>query len=631
MPKPRIISAGNFSRGMMPDQIGARDSAAMIMDGVVDRAGEVRLRGAKTAYGNVAANSSDAPTSGAFLSESNNIGLGGSEARAPLHAFGSRSSLSGAGTNSIYLNTGTSTYTAVEDGTYATGQGAFSDNWSPSPHVTVHDSEFIFCPLSPVNGAFKWAGSVRADYSTGTVSTTSGDKTITGSGTTWTTNVEAGQYIQIYKSDNDLEDRFFRITDVTSNTSLEVDVAPDESTSGNAYIATKIGQVAEGPTAGLFAGVSGRGAGGRTACSHQGRLYFGRTFEGSNNEHNFEIPYRVRWSGLPNETSGKYGSLDYWQSNAYIDVYPGIGGSITGISSLGSSLIILKESAVFSLTGDVSSDGTDLGARLDIVSTDTGCPGLSAFASSRMGLVWANRSGVWLLDGGSVVNLVEGRIRGLYREKSASADSEKFTVSAVGDRIIVQLASGENTFVLDTNTGAWTMQDAALYSKILDVRDTSGDLVGEIGGQLVSTTAYFDKWDTDLSSSGGTDSQSSTTPALKLVTQPIELSDGGLPVGRPSAVYVDGFIREAASTDPYIAVSLLYGASGADTGEEAAVALAKTITEGTYEDVHRIPVDAGDAKRRRQVRVVLESEVGSGECKVYGVWLAATAAETVGP
>lgn len=624
MPKPRIISAGNFSRGMIPDQIGATNSAAMIMDGVVDRAGEVRLRGAKTNHGSVSCASTDTPFDAAYVGSSESIGGAVGEA---IWAF---SSDNGSGSAPTFFGySGSDAYTAFTSLSRATGSSLYSTTWADHETLCVAGRE-ILIGRDRGYSILKWAGSSKADYSTGTVSTTSGDNTITGSGTTWTTNIESGQYIHMYKSGSSLDGRYFLVTSVDSDTSIEVDVAPDETVSGLAYVATALGHVANsvsGSTVFSTPGSAG-GAGGEVLAYHSDRL-FTATFNIFFNGDLTTWEEEIRWSGLPNELDGKYAGKEYWHVDAYASVVPGQGGVITSMHSLGGSLVIVKESALAVLTGDLSTDGADLGARIDLVSGTVGSPSRVGSVVTPHGLVVCDRSGIWLVASfGAPQNLIDGKIRGLYREKFA-ASSQDVRASSVGDRLVVQVASGENTFVLDWSTGAWTMQDCALYSRIIDVID-SGNLVGELGAQRVSSTAYFDKWDTDLTSSGGLDSQSSTTPSLKLVTQPMELSDGGLPVGRPQAVYVDGFIREASSTDPYIAVSLLYGASGVDTGEESSVALAKTIAEGTYEDVHRIPVDAGDAKRRRQVRVVLESEAGSGECKVYGVWLAAVAAETVG-
>lgn len=625
MPKPRIISAGNFSRGMMPDQIGARDSAAMIMDGVVDRAGEVRLRGAKANLATVTDVVPEQPFCGASLSPSTPIGEEAATDHKELLGFGSRNANSGE--LLLYLsNDAGSTFTSVDDVSIAAGSGAFaSGSVGERYSCAAVGSELVFGPNTPALAVdlLKWSGSTAADYSTGTVSTTASSTTITGSGTNWQPGVQIGQYIQIYNATGNLQNRYFRIVGIETDTSLVVDQAPDETRAGCAYVITSVGQTRPAEIAGNMRG--------RVVGSYQGRLLLADTIEQLTVSSQIDHIERIRYSALPDETFEKFKGIDYFEENAYLDLYPGVGGRISGFVPVGGSVMVFKEGALFNISGDLDTTGTDLGARSDVVSGDVGCPSTTGFALTPLGLVWANRDGVWLLSGSSVTSLTEGKVGSVYREKASSINDVFITVSSIGDRIVVQLAAGANTFVFDTQRGTWTMQSVGMYSKVLRVRTSSG-ISRDVGGWSANaTTARFDNWLTDITASGGTDSGATTTPALKLVTQPIELSDGGLPVGRPSAVYVDGFIREAASTDPYIAVSLLYGASGADSGEESAVALAKTITEGTYEDVHRIPVDAGDAKRRRQVRVVLESEVGSGECKVYGVWLAATAAETVGP
>jgi hypothetical protein len=53
-------------------------------------------------------------------------------------------------------------------------------------------------------------------YSAGTISVTLGDATVTGSGTTWTTNAQAGQYLVAPNG------AILQILSVTSNTELEL-------------------------------------------------------------------------------------------------------------------------------------------------------------------------------------------------------------------------------------------------------------------------------------------------------------------------------------------------------------------------------------------------------------------------
>lgn len=68
------------------------------------------------------------------------------------------------------------------------------------------------------------------DYVTGTVSVTNGDATVTGSGTTWTTAM-VGRYLQVTD-----DGYFYRITEVNSTTSLEIETNYDGLTAtGAAY------------------------------------------------------------------------------------------------------------------------------------------------------------------------------------------------------------------------------------------------------------------------------------------------------------------------------------------------------------------------------------------------------------
>lgn len=79
------------------------------------------------------------------------------------------------------------------------------------------------------NPGFMWAGGRKANYTTGTVSVTLGSATVTGSGTSWSTNVEAGMIFVIGSSQ-------IYVKSVDSNTQVTLEHAIGEATaSGLAY------------------------------------------------------------------------------------------------------------------------------------------------------------------------------------------------------------------------------------------------------------------------------------------------------------------------------------------------------------------------------------------------------------
>lgn len=75
-----------------------------------------------------------------------------------------------------------------------------------------------------------WNGGINANYTTGTISTTYGSKTVTGSGTSWAANVSPGMYLM--DSSNVL---IGMVAIVNSNTSLTLEGYPYNQVSGASY------------------------------------------------------------------------------------------------------------------------------------------------------------------------------------------------------------------------------------------------------------------------------------------------------------------------------------------------------------------------------------------------------------
>lgn len=67
-----------------------------------------------------------------------------------------------------------------------------------------------------IGGGYIYAGARKAAYSTGTVDVTAGDATVTGSGTSWTANVEPGMLFQHG------DERVYVVASITDNTHLEL-------------------------------------------------------------------------------------------------------------------------------------------------------------------------------------------------------------------------------------------------------------------------------------------------------------------------------------------------------------------------------------------------------------------------
>ena len=89
-----------------------------------------------------------------------------------------------------------------------------------------------------IGGGAVYGGSRKAaDYSTGTVTTTQGSATVTGSGTTWSTNVDAGMLLRVGGAS-----RYYVVASVDSNTQITVSEPIIETGgAGLSYALTRFG------------------------------------------------------------------------------------------------------------------------------------------------------------------------------------------------------------------------------------------------------------------------------------------------------------------------------------------------------------------------------------------------------
>ena len=81
------------------------------------------------------------------------------------------------------------------------------------------------------------SGLTRSDYTTGTVTATENSTTVTGSGTSWSSNVVAGEWFSLADSNGESRGSWYRIASVTDNTNLELETNFEETTAtGSNYI-----------------------------------------------------------------------------------------------------------------------------------------------------------------------------------------------------------------------------------------------------------------------------------------------------------------------------------------------------------------------------------------------------------
>jgi hypothetical protein len=574
-----------FSRGLHTDSLGVDGALLEAQDVVITREGELRKRGPKNYL---------VTTTGGHASGLSNAG--------------NAISAHGIGTLAVYIDSGGTTRRVsarpieavafthlgstreAYSGAIGTGYFDFSDHYA----AFVHGGEIIMGggTTAPVC----WSGSVKADYTGGTASTTSGSTTITGTGTAWMANAEAGMYLWFDSTaGGGLSNRMFRIVSVNTDTSITVDRAPDATVASKNYIIQSVGAMMTDLTS-VWSGYTPEGS---AMCSHQGRVFIGNTRESA-----IYKPERIRWSALPQEGSGKYIGRDYWQANAYTDIGTGLGGDIVALASVGSDLVILKEGAVYALRGAVASDGSDLGARVDLVSANHGLQYARGHAMTKIGLVFADPRGVFVYANGEIRSLTQGRIQSTW----TSDMSVETIVSAVGDRIIFCDQGSGRIFVYDISMDVWSTQSSQYYNRVVQTYYDDGAPEYELGFRAF--TDAVDDWSSDWTAYPGGPSQDpglSSAPDMQVVTHPIPLTS---PVGnaRPVRVDVNGF----ATDDAELAVSLIPGRQG---GTEHAVG---TLPAGTSDKSHRLRVPPG-ASLNPYYQVKIAASGTMSDARVYGV------------
>lgn len=432
----------------------------------------------------------------------------------------------------------------------------------------------------------RWAGSTKAAYSTGTVSSTAASRTITGVGTLWSANAEAGMFFTFEDSSGtSLYQRTFRITKVTSNTVLVLDAAPDESVAGKAYHIGPVGRLSA-PT-GIFASAVGTSdipqATGLNIAAHQSRCILGYTRErvtlGSSLDYKW-FPHRIRWCSLASESSAKFVGLDYWQANAYLDVAPGVGIEIRGIHSLGGRLMVIKDDALCAVDGALSSSGADLGASVDVVATGVGAIGRYAHDVGPRGLVFADEYGAYLYNGGSIVDLTLGRIK---REWSDQGWQNTMVVSCIGNRAVFQDAN--NCYVYDFASETWTEQNGFVYGRICDVLDTTGAPLYELGALKSGNETHDWAGDYDVDVVSSADPGSALYPAMTIATHDIAVGDeAASETGRVQGIYLRATV-DTAGVAPDIDVSVL---QSGNAGGGATVSVGSITVADAVEGAHRL-------------------------------------------
>ncbi len=236
----------------------------------------------------------------------------------------------------------------------------------PHPRSFAYIGGLLF-----IGGGYVYAGSLKgASYSTGTVSVTNGSKTVTGSGTTWSTsNVDAGMLLRIGSTD-----RFYVVETRVSNTQLTLRDAYEGTTASGQSYSLRSAYAITGsdpyPDSEHYCVVANR-----LVWADGSRVYFTKDLlSGGPHTHNAEE--------------------DYWEIPD--------GALVTGLAGIGGLCLVFTTAGVWTLSGltydIVGPDGTPQ-QRLEKLTGDLILFGDAGIAYWEQMVIAPCLGGVYLLDG----------------------------------------------------------------------------------------------------------------------------------------------------------------------------------------------------------------------------------------
>lgn len=235
----------------------------------------------------------------------------------------------------------------------------------------------------------KYRGSTNSNYTTGTISVTNGDATVTGSGTAWntSTNAEVGEYINLP------DGKWYKIISIASDTSLEIEVDYQGPTaSGQDYTISPWGEV-QGK---LNSSTAPSGLTRPTPNyieNHVNRIW---TLTG--NTLNFSVL----------DTSVEEEHFNDWDTanNAGSIIIPaGSGDTGTGLYSLGNALFVFQRRSIWAVYGNSPSN-----FELRNISKEVGLIDKRTLVERNGILTFLSDDGVIMFDGSNTQNITDGVI-----------------------------------------------------------------------------------------------------------------------------------------------------------------------------------------------------------------------------
>jgi hypothetical protein len=285
-----------------------------------------------------------------------------------------------------YFDVGQRTVCAAQDDFYVLGSDDHSLVNLGSDGLIVPKPSAYLEGMLFIGGGYIYAGSRKtANYTTGTVTLTNGSKTVTGSGTTWNTLVDAGMLLQRGN------ERAYVVASVDSTTQITLRDAYEGTTgSGISYTLSPIYKItaADPYESGEFYSV----------CAD-------RLLTGSGNLLKFsEIQRPGKWTLTANAT-------EIPNEHPFAE-----GSRVLGAGVIGNTTIVFTTAGMWTVNGlpfDIVDQAGNTNHRIQILSRELVAFGQTA--TWQQALIVPCLSGVFLVDGVSAPRRISRPIEELYR------------------------------------------------------------------------------------------------------------------------------------------------------------------------------------------------------------------------
>lgn len=381
---------------------------------------------------------------------------------------------------------------------------------------------FIPCGASASTTLAIYGGSRKtAAYTTGSVTVTSGSQTVTGSGTTWSTNVDVGMVFVTAAFAS-------VVTAVNSNTSITVRDFPTATQTGVTYSLSHIATSNIGSTVDAVATIS---APARVVVA-----------TGS----------KIKFSGAG--TWNTFAATDYHQLPS--------GATVLGMEALGHVLMVFSTAGVFAISGmdyDLTDAYGNVQQRISQLSRDVILLDQRGITGWHGALVVPATDDIYLMTDTAAPQSVSAEIRKKYRDYVKAGYTCGFT-TVYRNHLFVPILNGGtwvDTLVCRLDAGGWTRWDGHSGTSVgFTTRSTSGaptpKLLSASGKRVLNLSDCFNPTGSNKNDADG------TTHQFSLITR--DYTTGGLNKNLVKKIRFRYELTDAASDSPTLTAYYSTGA-----------------------------------------------------------------------